>query len=41
VFARRSELGSMAALGPDLVIREVSQTVTGPGLVLVRLERRS
>jgi 4-amino-4-deoxy-L-arabinose transferase-like glycosyltransferase len=41
VFARRSELGSMAALGPDLVIREVSQAVTGPGLVLVRLERRS
>jgi 4-amino-4-deoxy-L-arabinose transferase-like glycosyltransferase len=41
VFARRSELGALGALGPDLVIREVSQTVTGPGLVLVRLERRS
>jgi 4-amino-4-deoxy-L-arabinose transferase-like glycosyltransferase len=41
VFARRSELGAIAALGPDLLIREVSQTVTGPGLVLVRVERRS
>ena len=41
VFARRSELGSIATLGPDLVIREVSQTVTGPGLLLVRIERRS
>ena len=40
VFARRSELGSVAALGPDLVIREVSRAVTGPGLALVRVERR-
>jgi 4-amino-4-deoxy-L-arabinose transferase-like glycosyltransferase len=40
VFARRSEVTSVAMLGQDLVVREVSQTVTGPGLVLLRIERR-
>jgi 4-amino-4-deoxy-L-arabinose transferase-like glycosyltransferase len=40
IFARRSELAAIAALGPDLLIHEVSQAVTGRGLVLVRLERR-
>jgi hypothetical protein len=40
VFARRSELGSVPLLGSDLAVHEVDRAVTGPGLVLVRIERR-
>jgi 4-amino-4-deoxy-L-arabinose transferase-like glycosyltransferase len=40
IFARRSELISITTLRQDLAVREVSPAVTGPGLVLARVERR-
>ena len=40
IFAPRSQLGMIAALHPDLVVREVTPAATGPGLVLARIERR-
>jgi 4-amino-4-deoxy-L-arabinose transferase-like glycosyltransferase len=40
MFAPRSQLGRIEVLRPDLVVREVTPAVSGPGLVLARIERR-